>query len=277
MSVIEGLRALAGRFRYLICDLWGVLYDGRRAFPEALDALRRFRRGGGMVVILSNAPRPATTVGPAIARRGIAGQVIDGLITSGDLTRDFVRRHFAGGRAFHLGPREDNDTLEGLPLEFVAAPEAADVIIATGLLAPGAREHTPLLEPAAHKGVPLLCANPDRVVIHGGREEICAGAVADLYEALGGPVHWLGKPAPPAYAACRKFFAERTGAPVPDDDILVIGDSLVTDIAGARREGLHSLLIQSGIHAAEYAADGHDAVVERHGPAPDFRLSRLVW
>ncbi len=277
MSTIAGLGALAGRFRYLVCDLWGVLYDGRRAFPEALEALARFRRGGGIVVILSNAPRPATTVGPAIARRGIDEKVIDGLITSGDLSRDFARRRFAGGRAFHLGPRDDEDTLEGLPLEFVAVPEAADVIIATGLLAPSAEAHAPLLAPAAGKGVPLLCANPDRVVIHGGREEICAGAVADLYEALGGPVHWLGKPAPPAYAACRKFFAERTGAPVADDDILVVGDSLVTDIAGARREGLHSLLIQSGIHAAEFAADGHEAVEERHGLVPDYRLTRLVW
>ncbi len=277
MSAVEGFGALAGRFRYLICDLWGVLYDGHRAFPEALDALRRFRRGGGIVVILSNAPRPATTVGPAIARRGIDEHVIDGLITSGDLTRDFARRHFAGGRAFHLGPREDEDTLDGLPLEFVAAPEAADVIIATGLLAPSAKAHEPLLAPAAHTGVPLLCANPDRVVIHGGREEICAGAVADLYEALGGPVHWLGKPAPPAYAACRAFFAEKTGAPVPDEDILVVGDSLVTDIAGARREGLHSLLIQSGIHAAEFAADGHHAVESRHGVAPDYRLPKLCW
>ncbi|RMD88870.1 MAG: TIGR01459 family HAD-type hydrolase [Alphaproteobacteria bacterium] len=273
----KGLAVLADRYRCLICDLWGVLYDGRRAFPEALEALRRFRDTGGHVVILSNAPRPSSTVGPAIARRGIDAQVIDGLITSGDLVRDMVCRTFAGARAWHLGPAEDSDTLAGLPLAFSDAPAEADVIIATGLSMPEVEAHRELLMPAARRRVPLLCANPDRIVIHGGREEICAGAVADLYAGLGGPVHWLGKPAPPAYEACRRFFAEMAGEAVPDNAILVIGDSLVTDIAGARREGLDSLFIESGIHGADIAARGRNAVEEAHRVAPDYRLRRLIW
>ncbi|MFQ5348029.1 MAG: TIGR01459 family HAD-type hydrolase [Rhodothalassiaceae bacterium] len=273
----KGLAALAGRYRCLICDLWGVLYDGRRAFPEALEALRRFRATGGHVVILSNAPRPSSTVGPAIARRGIEARVIDGLITSGDLVRDMVCRNFSGARAWHLGPAADSDTLAGLPLEFLGAPAEADVILATGLAVPEMEAHRALLLPAAQRRVPLLCANPDRIVIHGGREEICAGAVADLYADLGGPVHWLGKPAPPAYEACRRFFAEKAGEAVPDSAILVIGDSLVTDIAGARREGLDSLFIESGIHEADIMARGRDAVEAAHRVVPDYRLPKLVW
>lgn len=274
---VPGLAGLAARHPFLISDLWGVIHDGREAFPAALDALARYRAGGGRTIILSNSPQRSDILRPMLARKGIDARVHDRLITSGDLVREAAAERFAGARFFHVGPAGDRPTVEGLPLDEAASPGGADLLIATGLLAPTAEAHRELLAPAAARGIPLLCANPDRVVVHAGRREVCAGALADLYAAAGGPVVWLGKPAAAAYAACRRAFAEIAGAPVPDSRVLAVGDAFATDLAGAVREGFASLLIESGIHADEIAQEGIAALAARHGVMPAMRMPVLRW
>lgn len=274
---LTGLADIAANYPYVICDLWGVLHNGVEAFAEARDALVRFREDGGFAALVSNSPRLSRLVARQIAGLGIGSSAYDALITSGDLTRRKLERDCAGKRFFHLGPRKDRDTVEGLPLDEVDAPDEADVLVATGLIFDTAEEHEDLLRPAAERGIPFFCANPDRIVQHGRRLELCAGAVADRYEALGGPVAWLGKPAPPPYEACRRLFARHAGEPVADDRILMIGDSLPTDITGARREGFASLFVETGIHAGEL--DEHDGgrLFRHFGVTPDYRLDRLRW
>lgn len=274
---IAGLAGLAAQYPLLISDLWGVIHDGRLAFPAALDALARYRADGGRVVILSNSPQRSELLLPALARKGIDATTHDRLISSGDLVRRFAAETHAGARFFHLGPAGDRATIEGLPLDEVATPADADVLIATGLLFANVEAHRDLLLPAAARGIPLLCANPDRVVVHEGRREVCAGALADFYAKAGGPVVWLGKPAAPAYEACRRAFAEITGEAVAAEKILALGDAFATDIAGAVREGLASLLIDSGIHAEELGREGLESLAARHGVMPLMRMAHLRW
>ncbi|GAB4131919.1 MAG: TIGR01459 family HAD-type hydrolase [Rhodothalassiaceae bacterium] len=273
------LSALVAKRPLVLCDLWGVLHDGREAFPEAVAALEAARRTGCDVVLISNSPERDDIVEGKLARLGIRrGLSHDGLITSGTLGRNLLARDFAGKRIFLLGPQEDAPTLEGLKIARAEAPDDADVLFATGLLFEKAEDHQAMLSEPARRGIPMICANPDRIVRHAGRMEICAGAVADLYESLGGRVLWMGKPAAVPFETARRDHAARRGS-FPDwRDMLMIGDSLATDIRGANALGIPSLLILSGIHrdaldAGEPLAD----LCARHRATPDHVADRLFW
>lgn len=272
-----GLSDLSPDFPFILCDLWGVLHNGQAAFPDAVDALVRHRQQGGHVVIVSNSPRLSRLVKAQIAGLGIGEAGYDRVITSGDLTRRRLETDFAGKTLFHLGPPADAATIEGPGMDKVGRPEAADVIVATGLLAETAEGHDDLLHPAAARQIPMLCANPDRVVQHGGALALCAGAVADRYERMGAPVHWLGKPAAPPYDACRALFAGMAGRHPESGQMLMIGDGLPTDISGAARQGIASLFIESGIHQAELEGGGPQALFAKFGVTPDFAAANLAW
>lgn len=282
---IEGLSEIIGAYRFVISDLWGVLHDGAVAHRPAADCLARLRGAGMPVVLLSNAPKPSAVVRAHLGRLGIDDGLYDALVTSGDLARRFMASRAPAEAYFHLGPARDAPTLEGLAQRPVDTPEAADLVLCTGLFedpehaAPA--DHDAVLRRARARDLTLVCANPDRVVQAGDRLVACAGALADRYEAMGGAVAWLGKPQPVAYEACFAAMAHR-GEPVPrPDEVLVIGDSLVTDIAGAAAMGFASVLVADGIHGEQLlpAAPGPVRLdrIPAHGPQPTAVIGRLRW
>jgi HAD superfamily hydrolase (TIGR01459 family) len=250
----RGVADLAADFDGFILDLWGVLHDGERAFPEALDCLARLRARGAKIAILSNAPRRAETVIRRNAELGIARDLADVVVSSGEDAWQHLKARRdpfhdrLGRKAYHLGPERDRDLLAGNGLEPVADLRDADFVLNTGTGSPEARveDFEPLLREALERSLPMVCANPDLVVIRGGRAEICAGAIAERYEEMGGQVRWHGKPDPRVYAHC---FAAMPG--LPKSRILAVGDSLRTDMAGAMAAGVPALFIAGGIHADE--------------------------
>lgn len=271
------LDSLVNDYPYLMCDLWGVLHDGLKAFPDAVAALSAARRHGARVIFVSNSPQRERVVRALLQRLSVGSDAFDGLITSGELARSYMVENFKKQAFFHLGPHLDRRTIEDVPLHEVAHPEAADVILATGLAFQTVNAHEPFLQKAAARNIPMLCANPDRLVYHAGAFAICAGAIADLYEVMGGPVVWLGKPASPPYEACLRQFSALTGQDVRPGQMLMIGDSLVTDVSGAIEAGAKSLFIESGIHRHEIDEEGLCAVMGRYGVQPDYRSSHLSW
>lgn len=271
------LAQLVPRYRFLLCDVWGVLHDGGAAFAPAVDALRRARQAGCRIIALSNSPKRAASVSAQLSEKRVGGDALDAVMTSGELTRNYLARDYAGRRLFHLGPKGDRDTIAGLPLAETNDIGQADLIVATGLIHPAPKDHETLLARAAARGIDFLCANPDRVVRLGDRHEPCAGLLADRYAALGGHVLWMGKPDPRPYRACRELFTRLAGHAPPNDAILAIGDGLATDIAGAAGAGLAALLIEDGLHREEFAADGFDEVFKRYDVDPTYRMPRLVW
>ena len=281
MQWIEGLGAVAGRYGGLIVDLWGVMHDGVAAYPAAVDALRRYRADGGRVVLLSNAPRPSAVVARHMARIGVAPDCHDHLITSGDATRAALASgDLPGTHLFHLGPARDRATFEGLAWRETDDLAIADVVLATGMFddAETAEDYRAMLERARDRDLPLLCANPDRVVMRGEERLVCPGALADLYDAIGGRSLRWGKPYPGVYAMAL------AALDLPVDQVLAIGDSIETDIAGAAGAGIHALIVATGIHAAGWTgADGApdpariaaDCAAAGHGP--QFATAALVW
>jgi HAD superfamily hydrolase (TIGR01459 family) len=246
---IGAVRELAGRYDAVLCDVWGVLHDGRTVFPGAGDALIGLRAAGVRVVLLTNMPRPSSTMPGALARLGFPDDAWDAIVTSGDAIRGELARR-APGPALRLGRGTDRGLWDGLGLRFVDDLDEGRFLVIAGLRD---ERETPLdyaaiLRAARAKDLELLCANPDRQIMSGGELRWCAGSVADAYAAIGGRVVQAGKPYPAIYERAFEVLAELAGGAVPRERILAIGDGPMTDLLGAQRQGLDSLFIATGIH-----------------------------
>ncbi len=249
---IPGLGALAGRYDALLCDVWGVIHNGRESFPAACDALVRWGREVGPVVLISNSPRPSHDVVGQLRALGVPDAAWSGFVTSGDVTREEIAAR-APARVWHIGAPRDRVLLEGLPVERTG-PEDADFVVCSGPEhdeRETAEDYRARLVVCAGRGLPMICANPDRVVQRGDRLIVCGGALADLYETLGGEVVMAGKPFPPIYAATLAEADRLAGRTLDRRRVLCIGDGLQTDVAGANRAGLPLLFVAAGIHAAD--------------------------
>ncbi len=279
---IASLGDVAGRYDALISDVWGVIHDGKAAFPEACAALARFRAERGPVLLLSNAPRPGEDVVELLDRLGVPREAYDGILTSGDATRAEMERR--GATAFHhIGPERDRTVWAGLPAR-EAALEAAEFILCTGLFDDEREtpdDYAATLKTARGLERTMICANPDIQVHRGAKLIWCAGALAAEYEKLGGQVIYFGKPHPPVYdAALARLTAIRGGA-TEATRILAIGDGMRTDILGANRIGLDSLFITAGIHGDLFDDEPEDAGVAQILAAHELFATvfqpRLKW
>jgi HAD superfamily hydrolase (TIGR01459 family) len=288
IAIHDGLSAIADRYDGYIVDLWGVLHDGVRAFPSAVDCMRELRRRAKRIVILSNAPRRAEVVAARCVALGIAPELWDGVVSSGEETwRHLVTRPDAwyrtlGRRCYHLGPERDLGIREALDYDFVADLSTADFILNTGAATgeDSVDPFVPFLEEARAGNLPMICANPDLEVIRGGRREICAGLIARRYEELGGEVRYHGKPDPTVYDACFAHLdVDARGR------IAGIGDSLRTDIAGAMRAGIDGIFITGGLQGEELGADAEgnvdperlSALCAAENARPAAALPALRW
>jgi HAD superfamily hydrolase (TIGR01459 family) len=248
--ILANARALLARYDVLFCDVWGVVHDGFRAFPKAEEALTRFRAKGGLVILLTNAPVPPERVTVMLDRVGAKPAARDAIVSSGAIALRHLREKDYR-RLYCIGPRDRDAALFAKLTARQTALSEAEAILCTGLdddEAQSAQIYVPALRQALARNLPFVCANPDLVVDIGGKHYLCAGSVADLYERMGGLVFWAGKPHASAYEAAREEARRLTGGPVDPAKILVAGDSLRTDMAGAQAAGLDALFIASGIH-----------------------------
>ncbi len=281
-EILASVAPLAKRYDAWLCDIWGVLHNGERAFAAAHEACTAFRREGGRVVLITNAPRPFASVAAQIGRLGVPASAYDAIVTSGDVTRGLVRG-LADRPLYHLGPQRDRAVFEGL--EARLAPAAmAEAVICTGLiddLTETPDDYAEMLAGFRKRSLPLVCANPDLVVERGASVVYCAGALAAAYERLGGEVVYAGKPHRPIYEMAIAALQQAGGKPVDPSRVLAIGDGLKTDMAGAAAFGIDALFIPSGVHVE--AGRGLDAALieELFGKAglgrPVAAVPRLVW
>jgi len=282
LRFVDRLRDLIGGVDVVLSDIWGVVHNGLEAFPEACEALHTFRRHGGTVILITNAPRPADSVQRQLRKLGVADDSYDAIVSSGDLTRHYVADH-QGRKLFWLGPERDYSIYQGL--DPVLAPlEDADYIVCTGLLddeTETAEDYRAMMLQARERKLPLICANPDIVVERGDRLIYCAGAIAELYREIGGEVIFYGKPHRPIYERAMALAAEqRHDQAVPLSRVLAIGDSVRTDLAGAHGFGIDCLFVTRGIHSEDFeGVDQLDpaSVKELFGHPPRALMRELRW
>ncbi|MGB0735282.1 MAG: TIGR01459 family HAD-type hydrolase [Paracoccaceae bacterium] len=259
-QIVNALSDISAQYDALFVDLWGCVHNGVRAFDAANKALIEYRAGGGIVVLVTNSPRPRAQVEQQLADFGVARDAWDSIASSGDSARSALFLGAVGQKIYFIGTDAELPFFE--PLRLIDDPiqishvsiEEAEGIVCTGLpTADGTPDdvRAPLLY-AKQKGLKLLCANPDIIVDRGDKREWCAGAVAQAYSEMGGTSLYFGKPHAPIYdLARRRLSAIRPN--IPDDRILAIGDGITTDIQGAIGEGIDSLFITGGLAAKETA------------------------
>lgn len=237
--------SLDPRYRLILCDIWGVVHDGVTLYPGAADRLSQWRRDGRRVILVTNAPRTAEAVERQLAGLGLSQSAYDGVSTSGEAGIEALCT--LGSPVGFVGTEGDRTILEGRGLVIADGDDFAD------LACTGVDEHRPNpedyradLDRWSMRNVRLHCLNPDRMVIRGGVPEACAGAIADLYAMLGGPVTWYGKPHGAIYE-----HALRIGGEPHREHVLAVGDGLQTDMLGAARRGFDAVFVTGGIHAGE--------------------------
>src|SRR5690606_1745951 len=245
---------------------------------------RAFRRAGGRVVLITNAPRPSGRTVAMLDRLGVPRDAYDDIVTSGDATRSMIEK-YRGRAIHHVGPPTEDDALyEGLDLRRTGAEEA-EVVVVTDL---DTDDDTPEMYRERAKlwlerKLPVICANPDRVVEHGDKLIYCGGALADLYAAMGGMVYMAGKPYQPIYEEAFRLAELAAGQSLDKARVLAIGDSVRTDATGAAQFGIDLLFITGSIHAAELDAFGKpdpqaiaDLIAPSRARVAGF-LPRLSW
>lgn len=246
--LIDGLREIARDHDALICDIWGVVHNGHAPFPRAAEALRRFRREHGKVILLSNAPRPPGSVEDQFRRLGVATDFYDAIVTSGGAVREYLaaRAKLAPLSLYYIGPEQDTGLLDGIDVIRVGI-DKADVALCVGLvddLTETPDDYSDILAAMRARNLTMLCANPDLKVYRGSQLCWCAGALAQAYESIGGSVAYYGKPYPDIYDVA----LEAAGRP---SRALAVGDALITDLKGAKDAGLAALFIADGLHGEE--------------------------
>ncbi|MGE5563341.1 MAG: TIGR01459 family HAD-type hydrolase [Bacillota bacterium] len=233
------------KYRLILCDVWGVVHNGVELYPGAAERLKRWRAEGRCVILLTNAPRTEDAVEQQLARIGLPGDCWDAIATSGET--GIAAINALGAPVGFIGTAGDREVLEGRGVQ-IADGDAFTDLACTGIREgePDPQDYRGELEQLVERDVHFHCLNPDRLVVRGGVPEACAGAIADIYQMLGGRVTWYGKP----FAAIYEHALRRAGSP-PKDEVLAVGDGLQTDILGAARMGFDTVFVTGGIHAGE--------------------------
>ncbi len=287
LRAIAGLREVAADYDGFILDLWGLVHDGATPYPPSRDTFLALKAAGKKTLLLSNAPRRAYALVEAMTKMGLERALYGEVLSSGEaVNQALIRRDDAffqtlGRRCYHLGPPRDQSVFDNTGLEITRDLASADFVLNTG---PGELHETvdtyePVLQAAAKLNLPMVCANPDLVVLRAGNAVVCAGALAKRYADLGGKVAYRGKPDPAIY----HLAVAQLG--LPAKRIAVVGDALETDVKGANAAGLDSVWCTGGIHAAALgtsygtAADPGKAytLASAEGQMPTVIIPGFYW
>lgn len=276
--LVSGLAEIADDYDAIICDVWGVVHDGVKAFASAVDALAKFRKNHGSVVLLTNAPRPPSEIAISLKGYGVPEGTYDIIVSSGGAAREeLVRRaHGARLKMMHIGPERDTPVFNDLDIELVGA-DKAEIVLCTGLFDDDhetPEDYAATLAEMKRHNLPMICANPDLFAPRAGVLVHCAGGIARAYEKIGGEVIYYGKPKPAIY--------EETIAMAGGEHrrILVIGDALETDMAGANVMGLDALFVANGLHKDELGVLNNDnlaALFAKHNLTARAAVDVLKW
>lgn len=235
------LDRLPERYSVVLCDLWGVVHDGRTIFPGVVERLSGWKTEGRKLLFVTNAPRTGASVRAQLDRLGFPRGIEDGIVSAGEAAAAKLEGRAVG----FCGTREDRVDLEARGMVFV---EHGFTELACAGLEVGetVEEHRDELQRWRDADILMHCLNPDRIVLHCGQRMVCAGALADEYEAMGGRVCWYGKPFAPIYERAMELAGGR-----PKSEVITIGDGLKTDVLGAARFGIDCVFVTGGIHEGE--------------------------
>ena len=261
------MKALSKAYPIWLSDIWGVVHNGVAPFQSAVSALKNHRANGGIVVLITNAPNTAPSVAQHLVQLGVDASAYDGLVTSGDVTRDLIIKH-GHAKTYFIGTSRDHSIFKNLAITRVELKDAQSVVC-TGLfneLEETAEDYAASLNFMKQRDLTMICANPDKVVQKGNRLIPCAGALAEAYEKIGGKVLMAGKPFTPIYDLAISKAQEKLGYTITKAQILCIGDGPATDVKGAADLGVPCVFITDGINSSD------DIVAETQKAVPHANI-----
>jgi HAD superfamily hydrolase (TIGR01459 family) len=274
------MRELSKPYPVWFVDIWGVVHNGYKPFTPTVDTLAEHRKHGGTVILVSNSPRSEKGIKLQLDQIGVRKDAYDNAVTSGDVTQTLMREE-QSGKLFHLGPERDLSIFDGVPVQRVAM-EDAGAVICTGLFHDDREtpdDYTELLKDLRARNLPMICANPDKIVRKGDRLLYCAGALAEAYQKRGGQVAMAGKPYAPIYDLALRKASEARGQPVSKDQILAIGDGPETDILGAANQGFPVVYVGGGVR--DHSADLSEELAHIQKLVPQANIvgavNHLAW
>jgi len=279
---IAGLSELKNQYDALLCDVWGVIHNGVELFPGVAEALTAWRQAVGPVLLLTNAPRPADTVQQRLDEMGFPRDSYDGILSSGDAARQMLAERAEQGQVCHfVGAAKDVDLLNAIDIDYGTADEA-DFVLLTGMADDSFEtpdDYQAAITQWGVRDLPVICANPDRMVQIGDKVIYCAGALAEIYEQQGGDVIWLGKPHLPIYDTAQGRLQNFTGQENPR--VLAVGDGYKTDIPGANAASLDVIFVTGGLAAIlpEHPESPAQAasILQDYNAHANYFLKHLVW
>ena len=264
-QIIESFEEISSSYKAIFCDLWGCLHDGRYSFPESINTLKAYKKAGGIIILLTNAPRPKTAIADFIRNLGINDHLYDDIVTSGDAAQLSLFLGKFGNQIFHIGPERDHSFFE-ISADLLSEPVSLDFvnilnascIVCTGLFndqIESPSDYTDIIRQGIQLNLELLCVNPDIQVDYGNKRLWCAGAVARNYKQAGGTVHYFGKPHRPIYDLALKTL-HKIDPGIKESDIICIGDGISTDILGGIDQGLDTLFVCGGLSDKDTGTTG---------------------
>jgi HAD superfamily hydrolase (TIGR01459 family) len=268
LKKLEHLSEIYNFYDTYIIDLWGVMHNGIKLNERATEAVDNLTKANKKVVFLSNAPRPNKNVINFLRKLNMSEIYLNNILTSGEAALKSIQNKIFGEYFFHLGPLRDNSLYEGLEKNKVSI-EKSNFILCTGLFDNHEKDlqyYKKLLKNYTSKK--LICTNPDLIVHRGDKEEYCAGAVAKIFEELGGEVVYFGKP----YKAIYDIFLKEK------EKAFIIGDNLNTDIKGANNLNLDSLFITDGVHKSEFSKEEDlPKLLNKYNIKSKYFQKELTW
>ena len=265
----DGLRSIVDNYQLFYIDLWGVVHNGISLHENAIFTLKEITKKKKEYVLLTNAPRPNSTVKIFLEKMGMEKEIIDHVFTSGQAALSYLNKNHLNDKFFHIGPPRDFDLFKDFKKMKLDNIEKSDYILCTGLFDDHNEDlnyYKDLFEKNLKKK--MICTNPDLIVDRGNIREFCAGSVAMVFEKMGGEVVYFGKPYPEVY---------NQSINNKNKKILSIGDNLNTDIKGANLLNYDSLIISNGIHKIEIKENGIEKTAKSYETICNFIQSELKW
>tara|TARA_Y100000389_G_C17414544_1_gene492907 strand:+ start:129 stop:947 length:819 start_codon:yes stop_codon:yes gene_type:complete len=265
----DGLNSVAQNYNLFYIDLWGVVHNGISLHKEALITLKELDKNNKQYVLLTNAPRPSSTVKVFLKKMGLDEKIRDRVFTSGEAALNYLKKNFLSQKFYHIGPPRDFDLFKDFKKLKAEDLNQSDYFLCTGLFEKHDKDlnyYKELLEKKIDKK--MICTNPDLIVDRGNKRELCAGSVAMVFEKMGGKVVYFGKPYSEVYNQSTNN---------KNKIILCIGDNLNTDIKGANLLNYDSLLITNGVHKKEIEDSGLNQVSKKYEAICNYTQTELKW
>ena len=265
---LDHLSEIYNDYDAFLIDLWGVMHNGIRLNSSAMNVVKKLEEKDKRIVFLSNAPRPSKKVINFLKKLKMDDKFLKNVFTSGEVALNSLNKNKFGEKFYHLGPQRDDSLFSSITKNKTTL-EKCDFILCTGLFdeeEENLKYYEDLLKDFTNKK--LVCTNPDLVVHRGGKEEYCAGKIAEIFESLGGEVIYFGKPHKEVYLSCLK----------KNQKTLVIGDNLNTDIKGANNMNLDSIFIIGGIHRSKINNEEFiDKLLKDYNVSANYFQNELTW